>query len=512
MKFRLIATSLILTLGTFGAAPISQEALAAPSNSSLSTDVVGWKTQQTRLSTNQKSRLSSFVKQHKATAISASCIAFQPPGATKKQLERLIKRATTTCREVRREASWVSAVPSLKVTNLKSIQGRVRVNLALGPNNGANEGTIADKCKILSSGSGWNSVGFPVTSRFGGGQNWNPLPSSGLIKALVIGVDFPNYPGQTKPSTYVQEVTQKNSQFFEAMSYGAVQFEYTVLPSYVRMSKNAEDYGIGSWGKGDYETYYREALSNAAEEFEIGGYDVAYVMASPETPASAINPGPGFPWPENTVDGVVPLGTATGGMPLSEPAFRWMAHETGHLFGWVDLYDVSGTVDPNGSRHTRFGWWDIMSMNWETFSLEINGWFRFQVGWIKDSEVVCIEKDKLKEVSISVSNLASQKPQRLVVVRTGPQKVIVIERRSITRFAPMLGDPGFEGVLVYEVDGATNFQKAPVSIIRKNGMKVDAPLSSAALKPGEFVSIGDVKISVSSANSSESLVLITRSN
>jgi M6 family metalloprotease-like protein len=351
-----------------------------------------------------------------------------------------------------------------------------------------------------------------VTSRFGGRENWNPLKTSGTIKALVIGIDFPNYPGQTSPADYVAVATKKNSDFFETMSYGAVKFEYTVLPSYVRMTKNAEAYGIGSWGSGNYAEYYREALSNAAVEFEIGGYDVAYVMASPETPSSAITPGPAFPWSEMTSDGAVPLGTATGGMPDGERAFRWMAHETGHLFGWVDLYDVSGNVNPGGSRHTRFGWWDIMSMNWLTFSLEINGWFRFQLGWIKDSDVLCFEQDSLKEVEFSVSNLASQRPRRLAVVRTGQQKAIVIERRSITNYAPMLGRPALAGVLVYEVDGAQNFQTAPVSIIRKSGLSLDDSLSSAALKPGESLSINGLEIQVISEDDTQSRVSIKKTN
>lgn len=507
-RSRVLAASVLLSLGVVGLSPISQVATAAPSDTSFSKQVIGWKAKQTRLSANQKSTIRTFVKKHKSLVVAVECIAFQTPVATAKDQNRLNKRAKATCNEVQSQASWVTTKSSLLITDVKSRQGQVRVNLFTGPRGSV--GRNANRCKISSTGSGWNTVGFPVTSRFGGRDNWNPLKTSGVIKALVIGVDFPNYPGQTPTADYVGEATRKTSDFFETMSYGSVKFDYTVLPRYVRMSKNAEDYGLGSWNSGDYGAYYREALSNAAAEFEIGGYDVAYVMATPQTPSSAITSGPAFPWAEITEDGLVPLGTATGGRPDAENAFRWMAHETGHLFGWVDLYDVSGTVNPGGSRQTRFGWWDIMSMNWGTFDLEINGWFRFQLGWIKDSEVVCFQQDKLQEVSVAVSNLASKQPQRLVVVRTGPQKAIVIERRSITQYAPMRSNPGFAGVLIYEVDGAISATMAPVSIVRKNGFIIDDSLSFAALKTGDVAFVGGLEISVISENSSESLVKIKR--
>jgi M6 family metalloprotease-like protein len=506
-----IALSVLLSLGVLGLSPISQVASASPNKTSFSKVVTGWKAKQTRLTASQKSTIRTFVKKHKSSAASVQCIAFQNPRATNKEKNRLNKRATATCNEIQRQASWVTTSSSLLITDLKRKHGQVRVKLLTGPRDDSSLGTNANQCKITSTGSGWNSVGFPVTSRFGGRENWKPLKTSGTINALVIGIDFPNYPGQSSPADYVAEATKKNSDFFEAMSYGAVKFEYTVLPRYVRMSKNAEAYGLGSWNSGDYGAYYREALSNAAAEFEIGGYDVAYVMATPQTPSSAITSGPAFPWPELTADGIVPLGTATGGRPDPENAFRGMAHETGHLFGWVDLYDVSGTVNPGGSRQSRFGWWDIMSMNWGTFDLEINGWFRFQLGWIKDSEVLCFQQDKLEEVAISVSNLASGQPQRLVVVRTGPQKALVIERRSITQYAPMQNNPGFAGVLVYEVDGAVSATMAPVSIVRKSGFITDEFLSSAALKTGDVASVAGLEISVISESSTESFLTIKRS-
>jgi M6 family metalloprotease-like protein len=429
------------------------------------------------------------------------------------------KRAKAACDYAKELNPNLSTWFQNKPTQARSYAGKVLLTLKMPPatdtnqeqttlplERGISQSSPVEKCKITSTGSGWNTVGFPINLRFGGRETYQTLPNRGTIRALVIGVDFPNYRGLEMPADYVAEVTKKNNDFFNEMSYGAVRFEYTVLPSYVRMSRNAEEYGIGTWGSGDYVAYYREALANAARLFDIGGYDVAYVMASPQTPASAITPGPAFPAPEKTEDGVVPLGTATGGMPLSEPAFRWMAHETGHLFGWVDLYDVSGKDDPANGRNSRFGWWDIMSMNWETFNLELNGWFRFQVGWIPDADILCFEARNLSEAGALIQNLSSSQGQRLIVIRTGEQKAIVIERRSITKYAPMFNNPDWAGVLVYEVDGAKDFQMAPMSILRKKGLITDSSLPNAALQPNEFVTSGGIVVKVTGQSETVSFV------
>lgn len=497
--------------------------------------VSGWSGKQTSLTASQKEFIRKWVETKAQFNLSqANCTAFFAPGTSSSQKTILSKRATATCNEIKKNATWVIVKTVLSSTRIKSHQGQIRVRLITDPTMasptpapsagteqpstskppaefGLTQASPVEKCKITSTGSGWNTVGFPINLRFGGRETYQTLPKAGKIRAVVIGIDFPNYKGTTPPAEYVKGATEKNNAFFEAMSYGAVSFEYTVLPRYIRMSKNAEDYGISTWGSsGDYGAYYREALAGAAREFDIGGYDVAYVMASPQTPASAITAGPGFPSPETTEDGVIPLGTATGGMPVSETAFRWMAHETGHLFGWVDLYDVSGRDDPGVGRHSRFGWWDIMSMNWETFNLEINGWFRFQLGWIPDSDITCIELAKLSEVGVNVENLALSKGKRLVVIRTGEQKALVIERRSITQYAPMLNNPQLSGVLVYEVDGEKNFQMAPVTILKKKGLVItDQALSEFALRPSDEVSTGNILVKVVSQSSTGSFVQIS---
>lgn len=354
----------------------------------------------------------------------------------------------------------------------------------------ANQLPISE-CQIPAVYSGWNSAGFPIELRFEGRETYTPLVNSGTIRALVIPVDFSNYPASGSPSAYLKPVLDKTNRFYKSMSYGKVEFDFTVLPEYVRISRTAESFGLGTWGVGDYGKYFQAALDVAAAKFDVSGFDVAIVIASPKTPQSAFAPGPAFPEPFQTIDGEVPLGTATGLMDTSENGFRWLAHELGHLFGWVDLYTSAG--------HIKFGWWDIMSMNWETHDLEINGWFRLQRGWISEDDAVCLSLDDLSTLRVNLAPLHSGEGTKLILVKLDNHKVLVVEDRRRTTFAPMSG-PKDEGLLVYTVNTAIQQSAGQVEILLKPNFKADTfpswstPHRDAALGLGDSVSVSRIKI------------------
>ena len=370
-------------------------------------------------------------------------------------------------------------------------------------------------CKITSSKPGWNTVGFPIQQIFDGGR-LERLPFSGSIKAIIIPVDFSNYQGKAEEIlSYSKNFTHETNEYFKTVSYGKVGFKFTVLPEYIRMSKKAEDYEIGTWGRGNYEVYYKEALSNASSKFDLNGYDVAYVIAAPQTARASINPGPAFNLPVQIGNTQIPKGSATGGMDPGVTPWRWMVHETGHLFGLVDLYNVEGarTGLSDSDTHQPFGWWDIMSMNWQTFALELNAWFRIQTTWLAEEDVYCFDSLGNKSIELDIKSLSSKTGKRALVIRVGQEKVIVAEFRTVTKYDPLDNLASNSGVLIYEVNGAIPAAAAPINILRKENLKSKTPpLSDIALKVGEFIETSGLIVGVSKkSNDSTSLRVATGS-
>ena len=109
------------------------------------------------------------------------------------------------------------------------------------PANGNPMGVSFVNCQISSSKAGWNTVGFPIEKRFNG--NLIPtLPRVGKIKAFIIFVDFPNYPGTESIENYSKHFTETTSDYFNWVSYGAIDFDFKYTPEYLRLSKSAESY------------------------------------------------------------------------------------------------------------------------------------------------------------------------------------------------------------------------------------------------------------------------------
>ena len=380
------------------------------------------------------------------------------------------------------------------------------------PANGNPTGVSFVNCQISSSKAGWNTLGFPIEKRFNG-ILIPTLPRVGKIKAFIIFVDFPNYPGTESVENYSRHFTETTTDYFKWVSYGAIDFNFKFTQEYLRLSKSAETYGIGLWNSGDYLSYYKEGLSLATPKYDLAAFDVVYVIASPQTPSAAITPGPAFIEPVY-VNGIsVPRGSATGGMaPQNQGPFRWLAHETGHLFGFNDLYNIKSGVKGLNDVWDNFGHWDIMSMNWETFALEINAWFRLQAGWLSGENAYCNKSETISMQEVKLSKLSAMTGTRASIIRTSEESAIVAEYRTITKYDSLNNNSANEGVLVYEVSGNIPTDEAPAKILRKSAMLVDRPLSAAALKVGELIEHKGVVIALIEMNKDNATILIGKNS
>ena len=380
------------------------------------------------------------------------------------------------------------------------------------PAYGNSAGLSFINCQISSSKAGWNTLGFPIEKRFNG-TSIPTLPRVGKLKAFIVFVDFPNYPGTESIESYARHFTETTTDYFKWVSYGAIDFDFKFTQEYLRLSKSAESYGIGLWNSGDYLSYYKEGLSLATSKYDLAAFDVVYVVASPQTSREAITPGPAFIAPVNVNGVLVPRGSATGGMDSqNQRAFRWLAHETGHLFGFNDLYNIKSGVNRLNDVWDNFGYWDIMSMNWETFALEINAWFRLQAGWLSGENAYCNKSEAVSMQEVKLSKLSAITGTRASIIRTGEETAIVAEYRTMTKYDSLNNNSANEGVLVYEVSGNIPTDEAPARILRKPAMLVDRPLSAAALKVGELIEHKGVVIAIVEMNKDNATLLVGKNS
>ncbi|MFM8783006.1 MAG: hypothetical protein ACKOD6_03220 [Actinomycetota bacterium] len=331
------------------------------------------------------------------------------------------------------------------------------------------------------------------------------LPVSGVIKAIMIPVDFPDVVGTGNPAEVYYSMAKGMDDFYRKVSAERVSFSFQVLPTYIRMDFKSDKYNLGKWSSGDALGYWRATLEAADPYVDYSLFDVVYVLSPQNIPSSSIAFGPAFPFRSDTNDGPVNNGTFSGADAYQNfpgADWKWISHETGHLFGLHDLY-TDGLAATYGS-------WDLMSLNWSTQAIELNSWNRYISDWLDESQIDCITLEALSSTPMTrtltplVQSSSGIKSQ---LIRLSSSLILVAEYRTTGGLDVIPSNN--EGVLVYTVDMTIPSIKGGWKTQRRIG-SIAPDFTDATLKSGDSVIVNGVTISVTSVSSSGAQIKISK--
>jgi M6 family metalloprotease-like protein len=346
------------------------------------------------------------------------------------------------------------------------------------------------------------SAGFPKVAQ--------RLPSAGRIKALIVPVDFTDIVGKDNTVTYFSEVSNGVRDFYYKQSYGAVAFDFDIVPNWIRAPFASTKFGTGgSVGAGDPNGYLNALIALTDGPIDYSGYEAVYFLVPKEMPMANMGWGPAITYPRWTSNGVI-INGAMGGADMYYVEnngivggrWKWMAHETGHAFG---LYDE----DLNHQSQT-LGYWGIMAMSWSNNAIELGAWDRYLQGWLQQSQVNCIEMKSLTNEGLTskISPIVRQDREvKAIMVPISSSKILVIESRKSESLDVIPANR--EGVLVYTVDMKKGQLGGGYEIQKRVG-STDPNFEDAALRAGDSISVGGVKISVIELSSSGDTIGISK--
>lgn len=345
---------------------------------------------------------------------------------------------------------------------------------------------VSSKCQLEDkTGNITMSNGFPRAD--------GRLPNRGIVKALIIPVEFSDLPGIGAPASIYREMAKGTADFYYKQSQRTLRFEFTTLPSYVNLNVPVGTFGLGAYNSGDAYSFFMAGLKAVENIVDISQFDIAYVLPPSNVKSDQIAYGPAFPGNPNSRDYQNSTGRVLNGsvgghdawQNLAGAGWKWMAHETGHTFGLYDWYTLDGT-DP-------FGPWDIMSSNWSTEAIELNSWNRFISGWLADSQVICLEVSDLtntpKTFTIENVSVESNKIKSLMV-KLSDSKILVIEARATGGLDVL--SPNRTGLLAYTVDTSVPTIKGIAVTHAPDRMPNDPRYS--VLKEGEIIKVSGLQI------------------
>ena len=340
-----------------------------------------------------------------------------------------------------------------------------------------------EQCKLKYNFASRTSIGFPRVVE-------GVLANSGPQRQLIIALKFPDRDFNIDDIGAKLERAAKPediSKFFESVSYGKVKIEFDIYQEIVTLSQPFDSYlyNKAPYSKGNdlnVATIIRELrsiLQKKNNQTKYSALNVFLVSNSslPYTPAQAI------------VDSELSATFIPNHfyLPNLPEVSRTLMHEIGHLFGLIDLYEISET--PNMPEDEISFALDLMASGFATLS----SWNRWYLDWIIDSQVQCLAAE-LDNVEITLKALDSLGGLKMAVIKLSSTELLVIESRKGG------GNSGFytskSGVIVHHLDMNKPSQRRALTVIPegerseeelKNSRRSSANYDDYVAKSGEYI-------------------------
>lgn len=285
------------------------------------------------------------------------------------------------------------------------------------------------------------------------------LDATREIHIVVLFVDFRDAPstGSEDPATLTNQIVTPGLALLGELSYGRASVTATPVPTWYRMSGSIGSYSWTTYA--GHKTYITEAMTLADADVDFSQFDAVYIFTPPST-AQPVSPTFNGGQTAGVVfDGRTIGNAVTFGLDARTYGPSILAHETGHMFGLVDLY----AYDPNGGdpfRGNQFrftGSWSLMA---DVFRPgHYFAWEKRKLGWLEPSQLGCLEAGE--GVEVVLDPVETPGGVKMVAMPTGPSTAIVAEVRRLTGLDAHLCS---EGVLLYDVDARVPSGMGPLRI------------------------------------------------
>ncbi len=316
-----------------------------------------------------------------------------------------------------------------------------------------------NECKIPKNYQQSLSPGFPRDPAL--------TNSLGLIRSVVIHVDFPDNKSPQLVSDFQVNFSKEAEKFLENQSYGRANFVFDVPGTVFRINKDSSSYKIVRDGQGDTRGLIQDAINAADESIDFTSYQFVTVVPPRDTKTilfsgAMVGGAESFSSNERNFSSAIWIGKNKL-ENFNSPGSGWSfyAHEIGHVLGITHPY-----FQRDGGPGAI---WDLMG-NGGTSVPEFIGWHRFLLSWLNDNEVICLSKDLLKrqQVLITPINSNSSRP-KVLIVRINSLQALFLEVRRSSKYDKLRKDE--IGAIVYRVDVSKGDDEGIITVLGNKGTK-----------------------------------------
>jgi len=296
-------------------------------------------------------------------------------------------------------------------------------------------------CKIRDNSSQRNrsmSFGFPRPN-FVQRQKTSP-------QVLVVPLSFSDLKFSNAERELSKEL-EDTRRFYAINSWGRVNLNFSVLPKDFSIDIDATFEEYKNSFNSDLEKV-RQSLLLKVQTSEIANFD-AIVITTPRS--NQISWGGGNGGGDKTSTKYGDIGNYYLYVGGNRPNFD-LPHILGHdLYALTDLYMSGQSILENFKAPNDLLVYDLMASGSSKY---FSGWVRWLNGWLKDSEVTCLNSE-LKDEIVYLNFLENSEGSKLISIPLNESKILNLEYRYANDFGyccEVFVDNG-KGLLIYSFDG-----------------------------------------------------------
>jgi M6 family metalloprotease-like protein len=360
-----------------------------------------------------------------------------------------------------------------------------------------------DFCKIASKTPWSTSVGFPISD--------NRINNNGVINVQVIFLDFPDLEGtRTKDQLldFFEIYSLGVNDFFERQSQSKVTFDWRIHTEFIRIPDLLSSLNLKReyiYAADDVDKTLRKGITISDSVIDYTDIDMVVVVINPDVPKDIANISPAwplvYPWGIKTEEKTIYNATFLASDGFNPKGHTTVSHEIGHLFGLADLYKYDWLEDnPTGNYNKVIqflGIFDFMNFAFTDYygkgdNRDMMGWQKWQLSWIEDSQVVCLDANKpFKSIQILTPVSDSIDGNKIIIIKLSESKVIVIEKRSKNIYCELCSG----GIYTYTVDSTIEGGKGPIKMIRPSNSTMEL-FEDAFINQDEYLNFENINIKV----------------
>lgn len=286
-----------------------------------------------------------------------------------------------------------------------------------------------------------------------------PIPepgftATGTFKVVVVGIDFEDSVGEGSPSEIWKDDLNKATEWLKWYTNDKVRYNFTTNNKWLRAPRTSEKYNqaneadksaggntVGLGGMTD--TQQSEDFVNLiAESTDLSNTTAIWIYYPPTIQKITEQWYNRDVHVQNSKYGMVKaMMAAIGADTYISKRVRWgyFLHEMMHSHG---IFGHSPKIPWRvGLMSTGAGWSNAL-LTWDALS----------VGWVNESDIYCIAKEKVVPTEIKIVPLGrEQKGTRAISIKLNDHQVLIIESYRKDKWSYGLGQ-GFAGAMVTLVD------------------------------------------------------------